>query len=588
MRSQFRNSIFLGLLTLLGVSCSTTSVPTFPSAEKRERSDFVAHGKQGMIATAHPLASQAGLDMLQHGGNAVDAAVAASFAISVLRPQSTGIGGGGFLLYYQEDKRSASAYDFRERAPQRAHRDMYLDSSGKPKGFSYAGKTIPDASVNGHLSVGVPGLVAGLLRAHRDFGSLPLSIVMAPAIKIAIEGFPVNLELANAIVRRLEVLKNFPGSAEIFVPKGKPLQLGQLLKQSDLAKTLRLVSLHGADVFYKGEIAEKILAEMQAGKGIISAGDLRNYAVKIRQPLVGEYHGYQVLAMPPPSSGGVHIIEMLNMLAGDDLQKVGFHQLESIHLLTEVMKRAYADRAKFLGDMDYVDVPLDRLLSKEYAFRLRSQIKPQRITPSLELAKAPQVPHESPSTTHISVVDRFGNGVSTTQTINFTFGSGVVARGTGIVLNDEMDDFSIKEGVPNAYQLVGGEANAIEPGKTMLSSMSPTLIVGAEGKLEMVVGSPGGSHIISATLQTIINFLDYKLPLDQAVHAYRFHHQWLPDEIEVEYGVMPLKSVLTLQQRGYKVRVATRGMGDVQAIARSENGWIGVSDTRSIGKSLGY
>jgi gamma-glutamyltranspeptidase/glutathione hydrolase len=292
--------------------------------------------------------------------------------------------------------------------------------------------------------------------------------------------------------------------------------------------------------------------------------------------------------MPPPSSGGVHIIQMLNMIAADDLPKMGFHKRESVHLLVEVMKRAYADRARFLGDTDFVDVPLTQLLSKDYAKTQRDSIEENRATPSLELRSALPGFKESPSTTHISVVDSFGNGVSTTQTINYTFGSGVVARGTGILLNNEMDDFSIKAGEPNAYSLVGGEANAIAGGKTMLSSMSPTFVVGEKGKLEMVVGAPGGSYIITATLQTIINYLDYKLPLDKAVHAYRVHHQWLPDEISVEYGGLSLKTVQALERQGYRINFVTKGMGDVQAIARSGSGWIGVSDTRSIGKPMGY
>ena len=580
--------IDLLLLTVFTSSCASTSTKTFLPLTKRERSSFEAKGANGMIATAHPLASIAGLEMLQAGGNAIDAATAASFVISVVRPQSTGIGGGGFMLYYDQSKKNTLVYDFRERAPINARRSMYLDKNEKPIDYLYQGVRIPKASVNGHLSVAVPGLIAGLIETQKKHGTLPLKTVMAPAIKVASEGFKVYPSLAKAILKRLTVMKNFRATRSIFIPEGKPLKAGDLLVQKDLAKTLQLIASHGKDGFYKGETAQKILAELKHTH-IFSQKDFDEYQVIERKPITGMYRGHKIVSMPPPSSGGTHIIQILNILSQDPIKEIGLNSPEGIHILAEAMRRAYADRAKYLGDPDFVNVPTKGLTSPLYAKELRQSINVMKATPSKSLHAGNPIPYESKSTTHISVVDKWGNGVSTTQTINYTFGSCVVAAGTGIVLNNEMDDFSIKPGQANAYGLVGGTANAISAKKTMLSSMSPTLVFDPEDHLKMVVGSPGGPRIITATLQAIINTIDHQLPPRDAVHAYRIHNQWYPDEIRIEQNSLSTSTVEDLQSLGHKVKTYETPVGDVQAIIWDPKHklWIGVSDTRSDGVPMG-
>lgn len=589
----------LALLLVVAPGCvtntartATTDAPASalllaPSAEpSRPRASYVAHSDKAMVSTAHPGATEAGLAMLRAGGNAVDAAVAASFAISVVRPQSTGIGGGGFLLRHTAKSKKVDVYDFRERAPAKATRDMYLDAKGNPAPFRYGGAEIPDASMNGHLAVGVPGLVAGLLEVHADGGRLPLAQVMAPAIKLAAEGFTVYPGLAKAIDERAEIMRRFPGTAKIFFPKGQALKAGDLLVQKDLADTLRLIAKDGRAGFYKGKVAKAIVAEMRRGHGIITQKDLDDYKVKRREPVRGTYRGFQIVSMPPPSSGGVHIIQMLNMLNEVDYGALGHGTTASTHLLAETMRRAFADRAEYLGDTDFVQVPLAGLTSPTYAKKLFATIDREHATSSANVKPGNPPAIESPSTTHLSVVDGEGNAVSTTQTVNYTFGSCVVAEGTGIVLNDEMDDFSLKPGVPNAFGLLGSQANAIAAGKTMLSSMSPTLVFAPDGRLRLVAGSPGGPRIISATLQTIINTIDFKMPLADAVHAARIHHQWYPDELRVEAGGLAPAVEAELAKMGHKI-VAKGVVGDVQAIAIEDGKVVGVSDIRSEGVPLG-
>ncbi len=557
-----------------------------PSDPTRSRDSYVAKSRKAMVAAAHPLASEAGLKILQEGGNAMDAAVAASFAISVVRPQSTGLGGGGFLVAYEAAKKHTDVFDFRERAPLKATRDMYLDAKGEPTSFRYEGVEVPNSSVNGHLAVGVPGLVKGLLEVHAKYGKLPLGKVMAPAILIAESGFPVYKGLAEALEERQDVLKVFPGTKKIFFRQGKPLKLGDVLIQRDLAWTLKRIAAKGAAGFYKGEVAKRLVAEMQRGKGLVTQKDLDQYTVKHQEPVVGTYRGYQIVSMPPPSSGGVHVIEILNMLAGDDYGGLRYGSTASVHLLAESMRRAFADRAEYLGDPEFVKVPLKGLVSPAYAKDLRKSIDTSKATPSTTVKAGQPMAYESASTSHISVVDGAGNAVSTTQTVNWSFGSGVVADGTGIVLNDEMDDFAKKPGVPNAFGLVGNDANAIAARKTMLSSMSPTLVFGEGGKLRLVVGSPGGPRIISATLQTIINVIDHKMTLPDAVHASRIHHQWLPDELKIEKDGLAAGVRDDLEKMGHKV-VEGGAIGDVQAIEVTPEGLVGVSDTRSEGMPRG-
>lgn len=560
----------------------------FTPTESRDRSDYEATGDHGMVVSAHPLATAAGLEILKAGGTAADAAVTVSLMTSVVRPHSTGIGGGGFLLYYDKATDKVTAYDFRERAPAGASRNMYLGKDGEPKTTTHNGVLIEKPSVNGYLAGGVPGLIAGIVRVHADFGKLSFAETVAPATNLARDGFPVYDELDSALKYRAEVMRNFPSTRAIFFPQGPALKTGDLLVQKDLATTLDRIAQHGHYDFYEGETA-RLIAEDMKQNGIITLEDLKSYSVKIRPPVTGTYRDYKVVSMPPPSSGGIHIVQMLNMLEKDHPNALATENYaDYVHLVAEVMRRAFADRANHLGDPEFYQVPQKGLISKRYAHDLRKTIAPTTATPSSELSNAPPAPYESDSTTHFSIVDRWGNAVSSTQTINTTFGSGVVLAGTGIVLNNEMDDFSIKPGVPNAYGLVGGEANAIEAQKTMLSSMSPTMVFDPSGKLEMIVGSPGGPRIINATFQTIVNYIDHGMPLADAVHFLRFHHQYLPDEIRIEPGALTPLEKEVLVNYGHQVTVKQYPIGDVQAIARTKNGWVGVSDTRSTGQPMGY
>ncbi len=557
-----------------------------PADKARSRESYIARGNQAMVATAHPLASAAGRDTLKRGGNAIDAAVAASFVISVVRPQSTGIGGGGFLLAYNAKTKKTEVFDFRERAPDTATKTMYLDAKGEPTDFNYDGKVVPNSSVNGHLAVGVPGLVKGLVELHSKLGKLPLAEVMKPAIAAAEGGFTVYQGLADAIAERYDVLKVFPGSAKLFLPAGKALKVGDRLVQRDLAWTLKQIAAKGAKGFYQGEVANRLVAEMRRGHGLITHKDLDRYTVKMRKPVWGVYRGYRIESMPPPSSGGAHILEILNILSGYDYGSMAFGSVPSVHLLTEAMRRAFADRAEYLGDPDFVKIPLKGLLSMKYAAALRQAIDLQHATPSANVKAGRPMDYESPSTSHLSVVDQDGNAVSTTQTVNYSFGSCVVADGTGVVLNDEMDDFAKKPGVPNAFGLVGNDANAVAARKTMLSSMSPTLVFGPDGGLRLVLGSPGGPRIISATLETIINVIDHKMTLPDAVHATRIHHQWLPDELRAETGGLTQEVRDELTRLGHHV-VEKGAIGDVQAIGIEGHTLTGVSDTRAEGMPLG-
>ena len=555
--------------------------------EKRPRKDYSAQSHHAMVVSAHPIASQIGSQILKEGGNAIDAAIATSFAISVLRPQSTGIGGGGFMLVYKPEN-PVVAYDFRERAPKKASYKMYINTNNQVREVLYNNQVIKNPSVNGHLAVGTPGLIAGLLKAHADHGTLELKKLIMPAIKLAQEGFLVYSDLAHACEDRKEILSKFEDSRRIFLPNQACIKEGQWLIQKDLAWTLQQIANHGLKGFYEGPVSEKILAEIAAGHGILTHEDLKSYEVKIRMPLEASYREHRIVSMPPPSSGGVHIIEMLNILSHFDLKSLGHDNPKTMHILAETMKRAFADRACYLGDPDFVKIPLKKLLSPEHAAKIAASISLSKATPSLELSHIEEFyPNESPSTTHISVVDKSGMAVSTTQTINYAFGSGVVARGTGIVLNDEMDDFSIKPGIPNIYGLVGNNANAIAAKKTMLSSMSPTLVFDPAGKLKLVAGSPGGPRIINATLQTIINIIDHNMSLSDAVHSFRIHHQWLPDIINIEPHGLTLRQSRELKKLGHEFKIMQH-IGDVQAIyLKHKNNYLeltGVSDTRSNGK----
>lgn len=572
----------LSLFHALEAPAETDSMPwkaLVVNPDGRAADTFRAEGRRGMAATASPEASRAAIEVLRTGGNAVDAAVAASFVVSVMRPQSTGLGGGGFALVLDPDDAAPRAYDFRERAPGRAHRDMYLDARGQPD---------REASLIGHRAVAVPGLVAGLAELHRQHGSRPWATLLEPAIRLAGEGFQVYPELARRLIARTDKIARNPAMAAIFMPGGQAPAAGELLVQTDLAGTLRTIARTGASAFYTGPLSEAIIRDQEQQGGWITREDLSAYRVKMHPPIRGTYREYEVFSMPPPSSGGIHLVQMLNILEGFKVDERPFGSAASVHGMTEAMRRAYADRAHFLGDPAFVRVPTDWLTSKSYAAELRAGIQSAQATKSSDLSHGTAPPAESTSTTHLCVVDERGMVVSSTQTINYLFGACVVAAGTGIVLNDEMDDFSMLPGVPNVFGLVGGEANAIAPYKTPLSSMTPT-IVRKDGRPVLALGSPGGSRIITSVLQTVVNMIDHQQPLYEAVASKRFHHQWLPDTLFVEAGALPDQTLAQLRTMGHVIEDKDTTIGEVQAVAIGPDGQLtGVSDPRRSGAPAGW
>lgn len=533
--------------------------------------------QNGMVASEHEIASQVGLDILKRGGNAVDAAVAVGFTLAVVLPHAGNLGGGGFLIVHDAQSGKNIALDFREMAPRRASRDMYLDENGN----IIAGK-----SLYSHDAIGVPGTVAGLEYALKKWGSLPLSEVIAPAIQLAENGIPVSHSLAKMLNAAEDKLGKWPSSRAIFFQENRPLRYGERLVQQDLAHSLRVISQQGSRMFYRGEIGDKIIAEIQQHQGIMQKSDLHAYKVIERQPIMGNYKGYQIVTMPPPSSGGVHLVQMLNILEQFPLQQWGANSAQTLHYLAESMKLAYADRSKYLGDPDFVHVPVAGLSSKPYAKMLAQQISATTARPSASIQPNNPIPYESDQTTHYSVTDQHGNAVSVTYTLNFNFGSGIVAAGTGILLNNEMDDFSAKHGVENAFGLIGGDANAIAPYKRPLSSMTPTIVLKNQ-KAWLVTGSPGGSRIISTVLQTLINSIDFQMNPAEVAAVPRIHHQWLPDEIRVEKGISA-DTLELLKQKGHKI-VQKSTMGRTQTIQILPDGIYGYSDPRNPdGATRGY
>ena len=526
--------------------------------------------RSGMVASQEAVATRIGVDILERGGNAVDAAVAVGFALAVTLPQAGNLGGGGFMIVHDADSGEAVAIDYREKAPGQASRDMFLDAGGNAdsKKSQYSG-----------LAIGVPGTVAGLALALERFGTMSLGDVMAPAIRLAEEGVTVTPDLSDSLKASADELKAWPSSAKIFFKEdGTPYEPGETLLQADLAKSLRQIAEGGPDAFYKGEIARLIAAQMEQDGGLVTTDDMAGYAAVVREPVRGTYRDYEVVSMPPPSSGGVHIIQILNILEGFPIGYLGHNSAETIHLMAEAMKLAYADRSEYLGDSDFVDVPMAGLTSKEYAVALRKKIGAGRAIPSATIKPSDPLPFDSDQTTHFSVIDKDGNAVANTYTINFSYGTGLVAEGTGILLNNEMDDFSAKPGVPNAYGLIGGDANAVEPGKRPLSSMSPTIVL-KDGAPVLVTGSPGGSRIITTVLQVIMNVVDHGMNVAEASEAVRVHHQWLPDELRVEEGLSP-DTIRLLEAKGHVVRVQPV-MGSTHSIMRREDGSLfGASDPR--------
>lgn len=559
--------------------CQATSPPAEQTAIYSKTSiHHPVWAQNAMVATQEALATQIGVDILKQGGNAVDAAVAVGYALAVTLPRAGNLGGGGFMLVYLNKQQKAIAIDYREKAPSQASRDMYLDDQGNAQS---------QLSRFHGLAVGVPGTVMGLELARKKYGSFSREKLIAPALKLATEGIIVSPDLANSLTRAQPRLSKWPASNAIFYKNsGSNFQVGERLKQLDLANSLRLISEQGESAFYEGKIAKQISESVQQAGGLITLNDMKNYHAVEREAIEGEYRGYQVLSMPPPSSGGIHIVQLLNMLETFPLSDYGHNSAQTIHIMSESMRRAYADRALYLGDSDFVHVPIDALISKPYAHQRSKQINHDKATPSSEIGAGSLLPYESNETTHFSIIDRWGNAVSNTYTLNFSYGMGMVAKGSGILLNNEMDDFSAKPGEPNGYGLIGGEANAIEANKRPLSSMSPTILL-KDNHPYLITGTPGGSRIITTTLQMILNVVDHKMNIAQASAAPRIHHQWLPDYIRYEQGIS-IDTINLLKAKGHSLKMQAT-MGSTQSILVSENGLFGASDPRTPSAlSLGY
>lgn len=573
--------------TLIGVTLSLALAFT-PSATVFAASPQPVKGEHGMVVTAQHLASEVGVEVLKKGGNAVDAAVAVGYALAVLYPNAGNIGGGGFMTIRFKDGKS-TFLDFRERAPLAATKTMYLDKDGKP---------VKGASLDGYLAVGVPGSVAGFEMAREKYGTLPRQDLMAPAIAYAKDGFILDQGDAASFASNAARLAKDPAAAAIFLkPDGKPYGAGERLLQPDLAASLAAISEKGTEAFYKGAITDAIVKASGAKGGILAKADFEQYAVRELKPVTCTYRGYEITSSPPPSSGGVIICEILNVLEGYPLSYLGAGSAETVQVMVEAMRHAYVDRNSALGDPDFVDNPVSKLLDKAYAKDIRDKIDPFRAGVSQDLM--PKGFGESKETTHYSIIDNDGNAVAVTYTLNGSFGAGVVADGTGILLNNEMDDFTQKPGVPNLYGLVQGEANAIQPKKTPLSSMSPT-IVAKDGKPFMVIGSPGGSRIITITLEAIVNVIDHGMNIQEAIDAPRIHHQWLPDTVYVEpFGLSPDTEKL-LAGMGYHLDLADSTWGQAagilvggKSLAEIEKGggarYNGAIDSRAAsGEALGY
>ncbi|MGA8213970.1 MAG: gamma-glutamyltransferase [Candidatus Sulfotelmatobacter sp.] len=574
----------------------TAAVMVFGSARALGSTEPV-HASHGIVVSVHELASQAGVEMMQAGGNAVDAAVATGFALAVVHPAAGNLGGGGFMLIRMADGKT-HFLDYREKAPAAATRDMYLDTQGN---------VIEGASEIGYKSIGVPGSVAGMVYAERKYGKLTLTQVMAPAIRLARAGYALSWGEARDL-QDDEYLGKFPESRRIFQRDGNYYQPGEIFRQPDLVRTLERIAAKPDD-FYHGALAQELAAAMQKGGGLITADDLAHYEVKEREPVRGTYRGYDIISAPPPSSGGIVLIESLNILEGYDLGNLGSRSAQSIHFTTEAFRRAFFDRAEFMGDPDFSKIPVSQLIDKRYAAAWRESIEPDRASVSKDLKRPaifseleqyaaahpqPSGYHESPHTTHYSVVDAEGNAVAVTTTINDWFGSRVTAEGLGFLLNDEMDDFSAKPGVPNSDGLIQGSPNAIGSGKRPLSSMTPTIVV-RQGKTVLVLGSPGSSKIITTVANVLIGVVDYGMNLQEAVNAPRFHNQWLPDVLNVERWFSP-DTVNALKRMGYEVQIGLHP-GDVSpywsdaeciAIDAKTGERLGASDGRNNGKAVGY
>lgn len=558
--------IFFRIL-LLVLTFSSLILAQYPGAVR---------GKNGMVVSASKIASEVGVEILKKGGNAIDAAVAVGFALAVTYPSAGNIGGGGFMIIHLNDGRSTSI-DFREKAPMNSHEKMFLDSLGN---------FLPNLSQEGVTSAGVPGSVAGLIFALEKYGTLSLKEVIKPAIKLAKEGFILDYRLAQSINYYYQDFLKIPSSAKIFTVNGKPFEEGDLFIQKDLARTLKLISKNGRDGFYRGEVADKIIQHMRKSGGFITYEDLENYQAIERRPIISTFKGYKVITMGPPSGGGVILSQSLNVLENFEFAKDHWNSSSYIHKLVETFKYAYADRSKHLGDPDFYPVPLVELLNKDYGQRIFAQIG-ENATPSSEISPTNFPKYdESQETTHYSVIDKVGNAVSVTTTINSAYGSKVVVEGAGFLLNNEMDDFSSKPGEPNQFGLTGSEANKIEPNKRMLSSMTPTIILKNE-KPVLILGSPGGSTIPTAVLQVIMNYLVFGMNIQTAVNAPRIHHQWLPDKIDYEERAI-LNDVKENLIKMKHIIGDLKSLGRIEAISVENGFYYGATDPRGFGGAIGY
>ncbi len=580
----------LGLLLALSLTLACTPPSSGPSATGGgSRVDFpfdwafrglepIGTGTQGMVATTDIRATRVGLDILQKGGNAADAAVAVGFALAVVYPQAGNIGGGGFAVIRMADGDTA-ALDFRETAPLSLVPEDYLDGEGRPT----------DASRVGYLAVGVPGTVAGLAELHERYGSLEWEDLLAPAIDLAQNGFTVNARLNRALSAKATTLTQFKTTQQIFYPGGEALRAGATFQQPMLAETLRLIAAEGKYAFYRGRIADMIVEAMRDNGGLITREDLSRYKAKWRDPIISEYRGHTLIAMSPPSSGGVTIAETLNILEGYNLGRLGYNTPESVHLIVESFRRAFADRNYYLGDPDFVDMPIDMLISEDYAAELRAGISRSRASSSESFNRVP-VLSEGANTTHFSIVDSAGNAVALTYTINSGFGSGVVVPRAGFFLNNEMDDFTVRAGYPNQFGLVQGDANLVGPGRRPLSAMSPTIVLDPQGQLLLVVGSPGGPRIITSVAQVIIYVIDFGMEVRDATDAPRVHHQLLPDRVYIENNGMDAMTRSALAAMGHNLSPNAGYFGDIQLIIRAPDGTLyGASDPRNQGgRALGY
>lgn len=571
-RAAYPSGIALAVFVVLLLASGGLAAREEPIYDPRDIFHPVV-GRSGMVSSADAYATKAGLQVLREGGNAVDAAVTVGFTLAVTFPRAGNLGGGGFMLIYMGDTKKAVAIDYREKAPKAASRDMFLDDSGNVD---------TEKSLHSLLAVGVPGTVAGLALALDKYGTITLERALGPAIELAETGFPMDSELRRSLIAaRGRMMASDASMKAYFKEGGAPYEEGEVFRQKDLARSLREIAKNGPDAFYRGKIAERIVGYMKAEGGLITSDDLASYRPVIREPVYGTYRGFGIYSMPPPSSGGVHLIQMLNILERFPEGLFGHNTAKTIHILVETMKLAFADRSKYLGDPDFSDVPVAGLISKDYADELRNKLNIERATPSEKVSPGtPGNRREGSDTTHFSVIDRHGNAVSNTYTLNFSYGTKLTVPGTGILLNNEMDDFSAKPGVPNAYGLTGGEYNSIEPEKRMLSSMTPTIVT-KDGLPYLATGSPGGSRIITAVLQVLLNVIDFDMNIAAATNAVRIHHQWLPDEVVVEKGLNE-DALRLLGEMGHRVLVGNT-IGCTESIVKTGDFLYGASDPRAAG-----